>query len=143
MSRSGCSATSGSRLFISIRIAASCGHPWQLSSVPRGARTGRGPAPGPEVSLRMVNDCPPGPGAYRRPRQLLAALLLETVLGEPVTGDRGVALVVDAQRLVHGQQSRGGQLGRYRVERADHLGAGRLLVDQRQHVLRGEHVLRV
>jgi hypothetical protein len=25
----------------------------------------------------MVNDCPPGPGAYRRPRQLLEMLLLE------------------------------------------------------------------
>src|ERR1700759_3536168 len=107
MSWSGCSATSGSRLFISIRRAASCGHPWQLRLVPRGARTGRGPTPGPDVSLPMINDCPPGPGAYRRPRQLLEtrlaeARLLETVLAEPVAGHRGVALVVDAQRLVHG-----------------------------------------
>jgi len=30
-------------LFISIRIAASCGQPLQDSWVPRGARTGRGP----------------------------------------------------------------------------------------------------
>src|ERR1700721_2076004 len=109
MSGSGCAATSGSRLFISIRMAASCGQPLQLRSVPRGARTGRGPAPGPEVSLRMVNDCPPGPGGYRRPRQLLEMLLLEmrlleTVLAEPGAGHLGVALVVDAQRLVHGQQ---------------------------------------
>src|SRR5213596_1318421 len=35
---SGRSATSGSRLFISIRSAASCGHPLQDSDVPRGAR---------------------------------------------------------------------------------------------------------
>src|SRR4029077_18933466 len=41
---SGSSATSGSRLFISIRGAASCGQPRQDSSVPRGARTVRGPA---------------------------------------------------------------------------------------------------
>src|SRR5215831_14382716 len=46
MSSSGCSATSGSRLFISIRMAASCGQPLQVRSVPRGARTGRGPAVG-------------------------------------------------------------------------------------------------
>ena len=41
---SGSSATSGSRLFISMRSAASCCQPLQLISVPRGARTGRGPA---------------------------------------------------------------------------------------------------
>src|SRR5262249_7735601 len=46
MSWSGCSATSGSRLFMSIRMAASCGQPRQVSAVPRGARTGRGPAGG-------------------------------------------------------------------------------------------------
>src|ERR1035438_543832 len=40
MSWSGCSATSGSRLFISMRMAASCAQPWQLSWAPRGARTG-------------------------------------------------------------------------------------------------------
>ena len=44
MSLSGSSATSGSRLFISMRIAASCCQPLQLISVPRGARTSRGPA---------------------------------------------------------------------------------------------------
>jgi hypothetical protein len=38
---SGFSATSGSRLFISIRSAASCTQPRQLSSPPRGARTMR------------------------------------------------------------------------------------------------------
>ena len=37
-SSSGRSATSGSRLFISIRIAASCGQPLQVSAVPRGER---------------------------------------------------------------------------------------------------------
>src|SRR5436305_3723209 len=42
MSCSGRSATSGSRLFMSIRSAASCCHPRQESSVPRGARTTRG-----------------------------------------------------------------------------------------------------
>src|SRR4029079_3316733 len=40
---SGRSATSGSRLFWSIRKAASCGHPRHDSSEPRGARTGRAP----------------------------------------------------------------------------------------------------
>src|SRR6266436_6414369 len=40
MSWSGCSATSGSRLFISMRIAASWAQPLQLRWVPRGARTG-------------------------------------------------------------------------------------------------------
>src|ERR1043166_5246276 len=39
MSRSGFSATSGSRLFISIRSAASWCQPLQLFSLPRGART--------------------------------------------------------------------------------------------------------
>jgi len=39
MSSSGRSATSGSRLFIKSRIAASCCQPLQLSSVPLGART--------------------------------------------------------------------------------------------------------
>src|SRR5580698_9621198 len=43
MSWSGCSATSGSRLFMSIRMAASCGQPLQVSAVPRGARTSRAP----------------------------------------------------------------------------------------------------
>src|ERR1039457_1241936 len=37
----GRSATSGSRLFISIRRAASCGQPLQLIARPRGARTTR------------------------------------------------------------------------------------------------------
>jgi hypothetical protein len=41
MSWSGRSATSGSRLFISIRSAASCCHPRHEISVPRGARTTR------------------------------------------------------------------------------------------------------
>src|SRR5665648_1073195 len=44
MSSSGASATSGSRLFMSMRRAASCCQPLQLIAVPRGARTGRGPA---------------------------------------------------------------------------------------------------
>src|SRR3954451_24055893 len=42
-SSSGCSATSGSRLFCSIRSAASCCQPRAVRVVPRGARTGRGP----------------------------------------------------------------------------------------------------
>src|ERR671936_2521948 len=40
MSWSGCSATSGSRLFISMRIAASVAQLLQVRWVPRGARTG-------------------------------------------------------------------------------------------------------
>ena len=47
---SGRSATSGSRLFISIRSAASCGQPLQESVVPRGARTRR------EVTGIAFND---------------------------------------------------------------------------------------
>src|SRR3954447_3222465 len=42
-SSSGCSATSGSRLFCSIRSAASFCQPRAVRAVPRGARTGRGP----------------------------------------------------------------------------------------------------
>ena len=49
---SGRSATSGSRLFISIRMAASWGQPRQLSSLPLGARTGRGPL---VMSLPLVH----------------------------------------------------------------------------------------
>ena len=63
---------------MSIRMAASCGHPWQLRLVPRGARTGRGPDPGPEDSLRMVTMIArPGrertvaPGPYLRPFWLM------------------------------------------------------------------------
>src|SRR5665648_1039265 len=44
MSSSGASATSGSRLFMNMRRAASCCQPLQLIAVPRGARTGREPA---------------------------------------------------------------------------------------------------
>src|SRR4051794_8059709 len=40
MSWSGCSATSGSRLFISMRMAPSVAQLWQVSWVPRGDRTG-------------------------------------------------------------------------------------------------------
>jgi hypothetical protein len=39
---------------MSIRMAASCGQPWQVSAVPRGARTGLGPAgaePGGEAAV--------------------------------------------------------------------------------------------
>jgi len=53
---SGRSATSGSRLFMSIRIAASCGQPRQVISAPRGERTSPLPArrggPGGEVHSR-------------------------------------------------------------------------------------------
>ena len=50
---SGRSATSGSRLFISIRIAASCGHDRHDSSVPRGARISRAVI----VHLRRRSRC--------------------------------------------------------------------------------------
>src|SRR5215471_16679401 len=54
MSWSGCSATSGSRLFMSIRMAASCGQPRQVSAVPRGARTGRGPEAAPPAGVAVI-----------------------------------------------------------------------------------------
>ena len=41
ISSSGRSATSGSRLFMSMRSAASCGHPLQEIAAPRGALTWR------------------------------------------------------------------------------------------------------
>src|SRR5262249_8188098 len=67
MSSSGCSATSGSRLFISIRIAASCGQPLHVRVVPRGARTGRGPAGRSLMGRSLPMDVPLGPfcGASR------------------------------------------------------------------------------
>src|SRR5260370_7740077 len=85
---SGRSATSGSRLFISIRIAASCGQPRQLISVPRGARTvlplparrggsGRGgglisatqpSTPPPARSPPSASPLPPPPPPPPRPR---------------------------------------------------------------------------
>ena len=58
---SGSSATSGSRLFMSIRRAASCCHPLQESSVPRGARTVRGPLRGERPSCGDdTASCPQG-----------------------------------------------------------------------------------
>src|SRR5665648_557996 len=47
MSSSGASATSGSRLFMSMRRAASCCQPLQLIAVPRGARTALAPVRAP------------------------------------------------------------------------------------------------
>ena len=74
---SGSSATSGSRLFMSIRRTASCCQPFVDSVVPRGARTGRGPegeAPGVSVLMRgslrrtRVRDGRVSPGFARWPR---------------------------------------------------------------------------
>src|ERR1039457_368756 len=54
MSCSGLSATSGSRLFISMRSAASCCQPRQESWVPRGARIVRGSATVVIVSILLL-----------------------------------------------------------------------------------------
>ena len=56
--RPGRSATSGSRLFISIRSAASCGQPRQESSVPRGARTSRAHASSPISASTAARSAP-------------------------------------------------------------------------------------
>src|SRR5258705_9821652 len=49
------SATSGSRLFISIRSAASCGHPLHEMAVPRGARMGAmGRSAGEAISVTLA-----------------------------------------------------------------------------------------
>ena len=61
----GSSATSGSRLFSSIRRTASCGQPFVERVVPRGARTGRGPDSGaPEVWVVMPRSL--GPAIWPR-----------------------------------------------------------------------------
>src|SRR5215471_12154205 len=55
MRSAGFSATSGSRLFSSIRRAASCCHPRQRREVPRAARTTRGAAAvGTDLSIHSV-----------------------------------------------------------------------------------------
>src|SRR6266516_1815969 len=127
ISSSGCSATSGSRLFMSIRMAASCGQPLQLSPVPRGARTGRGPlvaviaGSSSSVDAAMIACCwgsasatpNPNTGGYRGSGK--------TVLRQPALGDRRVALLVHANQLVHLQKAIGRQLRRDRVQRGEQV----------------------
>src|SRR6266516_612515 len=161
ISSSGCSATSGSRLFMSIRMAASCGQPLQLSPVPRGARTGRGPlvaviaGSSSSVDAAMIACCwgsasatpNPNTGGYRGSGK--------TVLRQPALGDGrgrdGHRVLVLRRRGVE-QLERGRQLGiqrRVHLVRAD---GGARLVDrggqQRPVVLRQDgdragHDLRV
>ena len=67
---SGRSATSGSRLFISMRSAASCGHPLHERSLPRGARTSRGPLTRPRMPAAVRARKPGAKGprvVYPRP----------------------------------------------------------------------------
>src|SRR5450759_3135097 len=60
MSSSGASATSGSRLFMSMRRAASCCQPLQLIAVPRGARTALAPVRAPLPCVcPLVGIAPP------------------------------------------------------------------------------------
>src|SRR6478752_5173759 len=66
MSWSGCSATSGSRLFISIRSAASWTHPLQLRVVPCGARMTGGVVVDMGGNL-AVATAPPNPLATSSP----------------------------------------------------------------------------
>src|ERR1700760_485674 len=114
---SGRSATSGSRLFISIRRGASCCQPLQEISLPRAARTGRAP-----VVVAMTSA------------------LADACAREPLLRD---IRQVRASRgfCVHRDEVVGGELGRYRVERLfDRVVLlGRL--DQRDDVLSGEQVL--
>src|SRR6185436_5180914 len=56
MRSSGRSATSGSRLFMSMRRAASCGQPLQLIAGPRGARMMRVPTVMTTRSLNVEGD---------------------------------------------------------------------------------------
>src|SRR5688572_28367848 len=72
---SGSSATSGSRLFMSIRRAASWAQPRQVNSGPRGARTGRGPEP--DMADRLLRQ----PGHHA---------LAEAALAERLDGDQEV-----------------------------------------------------
>src|SRR3990170_1706394 len=79
MSSSGFSATSGSRLFISMRRTASCGQPRQLSVFPRGARMRRGPL----ISLERSEHLLDGPDH--------GAVLHELERGGEVGGEYAVA----------------------------------------------------
>src|SRR5215472_4203712 len=68
------SATSGSRLFMSIRSAASCGQPLQESVLPRGARIGWS---GRRVGrLLLVTACPPGSRDRTAAKRRVAAIVL-------------------------------------------------------------------
>src|ERR1051325_5314705 len=74
MSCSGCSATSGSRLFMSMRSAASCCHPRQESSSPRGARMTRGEATGGIVAVMACNILSPMKSRKDRVAEILVRL---------------------------------------------------------------------
>ena len=69
ISSSGFSATSGSRLFISMRIAASVCHDLQVRCVPRGARTGRGEDVA-DISFVTLAMLPGSRGRSRLPHSL-------------------------------------------------------------------------
>src|SRR3990172_11775838 len=98
MSSSGFSATSGSRLFMSMRSAASCGEPRELKVVPRGARTRRGPLILLERSERLLDRLDHG------------AALHETEDGGKIGGEHTVTIERRhgrADRVVRALRARG------------------------------------
>src|SRR5215470_12528145 len=108
MSWSGCSATSGSRLFMSIRMAASCGQPRQLSVVPRGARTGRAPAAGEPAESTETMTTPrragsPGGGDHPPP---FIIILCRTLIIIPPCPAGPVAFSARAHRCVRSTPGR-------------------------------------
>src|SRR6187402_3562655 len=91
---SGSSATSGSRLFMSIRSAASCCQPRQEISVPRGARTVRGRAVDVDTSaveegVAVVMGAILPPPAWLQP---FRTVLTECAGGPALLQQRGGAL---------------------------------------------------
>jgi hypothetical protein len=64
-------------------------------------------------------------------------------LREPVLGDDGNAVTIERDPDVHAQEVGPGQPGRHRVQRRDHRGVDAWPVDERNDVLRPEHVPRV
>src|SRR4051812_13300779 len=133
---SGRSATSGSRLFISIRSGASVCQERAVSEVPRGARTGRAPSMGSFLSWdagRGERWLPPAgmervrSGLLREVRDRGQLVLIRGLLG-----DHDRVLVLRLGLVEHGQALR------QRVgQRGEHvLGAGgaRLLVEVPQQI---------
>src|SRR5579864_3819964 len=94
----GRSATSGSRLFMSMRMAASCPHPRQVRFEPRGARTTRGAdtelmrSQGPELALDRFDDRARADelhGCRDISAQLAVAVQMRDALAQQPMRDRG------------------------------------------------------
>src|SRR5687767_15137807 len=121
----GRSATSGSRLFISIRSAASCGHPLQEIVLPRAARTVGRCVPATELAALSALFATTSVMTRRSPRK-------------PAGGDcNGKCLDVGCEHAVGTQR---GHEGPHCVVRPDYPAAG---LDRRAKIdsLRGTHQL--